>query len=128
MSGDLVGGCLCGAVRYRAARMARAGLCHCRMCQKASGAPVVAFGKGILRSTQEFEHDALCLRCDDAGPDAAFGVDLWIWFARLIGRRRFPVIDGWFVFGRENLAAQNRTECKEREFCFHAWFRYCTIG
>jgi hypothetical protein len=43
MSSDLVGGCLCGAVRYRAARMARASLCHCRMCQKASGAPVVAW-------------------------------------------------------------------------------------
>jgi hypothetical protein len=43
MSGDLIGGCLCGAVRYRATRMLRAGLCHCRMCQKASGAPVVAW-------------------------------------------------------------------------------------
>jgi hypothetical protein len=43
MSSDLTGGCLCGAVRYRAATMSRVGLCHCRMCQKASGAPVVAW-------------------------------------------------------------------------------------
>jgi hypothetical protein len=43
MSGDLVGGCLCGTVRYRATHMTRASLCHCRMCQKASGAPVVAW-------------------------------------------------------------------------------------
>jgi hypothetical protein len=43
MSDDLSGGCLCGSVRYRATTMSRAGLCHCRMCQKASGAPVVAW-------------------------------------------------------------------------------------
>jgi hypothetical protein len=43
MDGDFVGGCLCGAVRYRATAMLRTDLCHCRMCQKASGAPVVAW-------------------------------------------------------------------------------------
>ena len=43
MNGDLVGGCLCGAVRYRATAKLRTDLCHCRMCQKASGAPVVAW-------------------------------------------------------------------------------------
>ncbi|HEV2546139.1 MAG TPA: GFA family protein [Stellaceae bacterium] len=43
MAKDLTGGCLCGAVRYRTGGMIRAGYCHCRMCQKASGAPVVAW-------------------------------------------------------------------------------------
>ncbi len=43
MSGEFLGGCLCGAVRYRATEVLRVGLCHCRMCQKASGAPVVAW-------------------------------------------------------------------------------------
>jgi len=43
MAGEFTGGCLCGAVRYRATAMLRAELCHCRMCQKASGAPVVAW-------------------------------------------------------------------------------------
>ena len=43
MNPDFTGGCLCGAVRYHAMQMMRAGLCHCRMCQKASGAPVVAW-------------------------------------------------------------------------------------
>ncbi|HZS81638.1 MAG TPA: GFA family protein [Stellaceae bacterium] len=37
------GGCLCGAVRYRASEIRGAGYCHCRMCQRASGAPVVAW-------------------------------------------------------------------------------------
>lgn len=38
------GGCLCGAVRYRvAAAPVRAGYCHCRMCQRNSGAPVQAW-------------------------------------------------------------------------------------
>jgi hypothetical protein len=40
----LDGGCQCGAVRYRiAVRPAWVGYCHCRMCQKAHGAPVVAW-------------------------------------------------------------------------------------
>lgn len=38
------GGCQCGAVRYRiAAALDDAEICHCRMCQKAHGAPVVAW-------------------------------------------------------------------------------------
>lgn len=38
MSGKPVtGGCQCGAVRFRAAGLGRASLCHCRMCQKAFG-------------------------------------------------------------------------------------------
>ena len=38
------GGCLCGALRYSSsADPIENGYCHCRMCQKASGAPVVAW-------------------------------------------------------------------------------------
>ncbi len=33
----ITGGCQCGAVRYRAERLGRASICHCRMCQKAFG-------------------------------------------------------------------------------------------
>ena len=41
----LAGGCQCGAVRYRLiAEPTGASICHCRMCQKASGAPFMAFG------------------------------------------------------------------------------------
>lgn len=39
----LEGGCLCGAVRYRITKAPLdSGYCHCRMCQKTSGAPVQA--------------------------------------------------------------------------------------
>lgn len=39
------GGCLCGAVRYEisAGPVPESGYCHCRTCQKQSGAPVVAW-------------------------------------------------------------------------------------
>ncbi len=38
------GGCLCGKVRFRVtAPPLDTGYCHCRMCQRNSGAPVVAW-------------------------------------------------------------------------------------
>lgn len=39
------GGCLCGAVRYEvsAGGIPESGYCHCRTCQRQSGAPVVAW-------------------------------------------------------------------------------------
>jgi hypothetical protein len=40
----LEGGCLCGAVRYRIdASDGIVDYCHCRTCQRAAGAPVVAW-------------------------------------------------------------------------------------
>ena len=40
----LTGGCQCGAVRFAlSAPPARISICHCRMCQKASGAPFASF-------------------------------------------------------------------------------------
>ena len=40
----LAGGCQCGAIRFAlAAPPLKVTICHCRMCQKASGAPFAAF-------------------------------------------------------------------------------------
>ncbi len=39
------GGCLCGAVRYRASgEVTNLANCHCRSCRSSSGAPFVAWG------------------------------------------------------------------------------------
>src|SRR5437868_4033910 len=52
----LTGGCQCGAVRYALlAAPDELCVCHCRMCQKASGGPVMAYarvGKHALRWTR----------------------------------------------------------------------------
>jgi hypothetical protein len=37
------GGCMCGSLRYAARDRIDAGYCHCRMCQRSSGAPVLAW-------------------------------------------------------------------------------------
>ena len=38
------GGCACGLIRYQAASLPTgAGYCHCRLCQRSSGAPLLAF-------------------------------------------------------------------------------------
>ena len=38
-----IGGCLCGELRYEARNPIDAGYCHCRICQRSSGAPVLAW-------------------------------------------------------------------------------------
>jgi hypothetical protein len=44
MREGLTGGCLCGEIRYRIdAAPVEALYCHCRMCRRAHGAPVVAW-------------------------------------------------------------------------------------
>ncbi|UUP19016.1 GFA family protein [Nitratireductor thuwali] len=69
------GGCQCGAVRFRAARLGRPSICHCRMCQKQFGsffgAFVTAFEDELawtrgtpafFRSSQTVER-GFCARC-----------------------------------------------------------------
>jgi hypothetical protein len=41
MSERLSGGCRCGAVRYEVSAIVRNSICHCRDCQRSSGAPMV---------------------------------------------------------------------------------------
>jgi len=37
------GGCFCGAVRYAVSAIFDAGYCHCSICRRTSGAPVLAW-------------------------------------------------------------------------------------
>ncbi len=76
MGAELIGGCQCGAVRYRLhATPTGASICHCRMCQKAGGSPYMAFapvetrdfsiisGKlGIFKSSEIAER-GFCANC-----------------------------------------------------------------
>lgn len=41
--GVFTGGCQCGAVRFRATKLGRPSICHCRMCQKQFGSFFGAF-------------------------------------------------------------------------------------
>lgn len=73
---EIEGGCLCGAIRYRiAGPVSLAVHCHCSMCRRASGAPVMTFvvaGKedfrvikgepAVYRSSEHGERD-FCPRC-----------------------------------------------------------------
>lgn len=44
MTREMTGGCQCGKIRYRAAIASNeAYLCHCRMCQRATGGVSIAF-------------------------------------------------------------------------------------
>jgi hypothetical protein len=55
---ELRGGCQCGAVRYRlTASPTGASICHCRMCQKAGGAPFMAFA-GVRLAELEWTRGA----------------------------------------------------------------------
>ena len=48
---SIEGGCLCGAIRYRAtAPPVSRSICHCRTCRHASGAPSVAWSSFHLDS------------------------------------------------------------------------------
>ena len=84
MNLPLEGGCLCSAVRYRiSAEPIDAGYCHCRLCQRSTGAPVVswlsmasegfAWTKGepaVYRSSAEAER----LFCPTCGSQMVFRV------------------------------------------------------
>ncbi|MDX2157581.1 MAG: GFA family protein [Hyphomicrobiaceae bacterium] len=89
MSDLWTGGCQCGAVRFRATRLGRASLCHCRMCQKAfagvGGLLVtvhdVVWSRGELRHFQSSD-TARRGFCGDCGTPLTFehagGLDIAI--------------------------------------------------
>jgi hypothetical protein len=67
------GGCQCGAVRYRVMQpLGSAGICHCRMCQRAAGnvfAPLVTArgvewqGRPARWASSDIAERGFCARC-----------------------------------------------------------------
>lgn len=57
MSDQMTGGCACGRVRYTATiHDDKAYLCHCRMCQRATGSVSIAF-KHVKEDEISWEHE-----------------------------------------------------------------------
>ena len=57
MAEQITGGCACGRVRYTATITdAAAYLCHCRMCQRASGSVSLAL-KNVKHANIKWEHE-----------------------------------------------------------------------
>lgn len=85
MSDVFTGGCQCGALRFRLeAPLRRASVCHCRMCQKATGGPFGAFASfptAALTWTRgrrkTFRSSDAILRgfCGDCGTPLTFEAD-----------------------------------------------------
>ena len=78
----LTGGCQCGAIRFAlSAPPTKVSICHCRMCQKASGAPFASFAE-IERSDfswtrgkpAAFHSSTIAMRdyCADCGTPLSF--------------------------------------------------------
>jgi hypothetical protein len=81
---QLEGGCACGAVRYRVVSSPfDAGYCHCSLCRRSAGAPVLAFatvpladfivtGNPRRRRSTDFGERWFCEQC---GTQIAMRVD-----------------------------------------------------
>ncbi len=77
-----LGGCLCGALRYQVNdKPIDSGYCHCRICQRSAGAPVLAWATfsvqafiytqgipSVYRSTPQYQREF----CGSCGTQIAF--------------------------------------------------------
>ena len=62
------GGCLCGKLRFAArARPVWSGYCHCRMCQRSTGAPVLAWASVPAESFSYLEGSPSIYRSSASG-------------------------------------------------------------
>jgi hypothetical protein len=79
----LSGGCQCGAIRFAmTSAPSKVSICHCRMCQKAAGAPFASFAdidKDLFAWTRgqpaSFRSSSIAERffCADCGTPLGFG-------------------------------------------------------
>jgi hypothetical protein len=109
----LTGGCQCGAIRYRLDAAPGGNICHCRMCQKASGGPFMAFG-GVPNASFVVTRGALSIyrssEIAERGFCAACGTPLTY---RTLGGQRVGVTLGSLdnpgaVAPKEQIGAESR--------------------
>ena len=68
-SEPITGGCLCGAIRYEVTGPEiDAGFCHCRMCQRFSGGPVIAWASFPREALQFTQGEPKYHRSSQGGP------------------------------------------------------------
>jgi hypothetical protein len=110
----LSGGCQCGAVRYTLlAAPTRPSICHCRMCQKASGGPFMALTGVALAEIQwtrgkpkTFRSSSHATRgfCENCGTPLTYQFDGFDRIAVTIGSlddpNAAPPTDQWGVEAR----------------------------
>ena len=84
------GGCFCGAVRFELSEIYDAGYCHCSICRRFSGAPLVAWANAPARA----------FRISAGSPVGFASSDHWVRYfcpacgAPVYGRHPSPPDDG----------------------------------
>jgi hypothetical protein len=88
----VTGGCLCGKVRYEAQAFLKSGYyCHCKQCQKSSGAPV-EIGIPIESGTLKFiKNEPKYFKSSDVGKRGFCGNC----GSRIVWRANDPTKDHW---------------------------------
>lgn len=87
-AGIRTGGCLCGEIRFRLdSEPSDPGYCHCRMCQRFGGSPVMAFASVPLAALR-FEGEAPARYRSSADGERWFcrhcGSSLAMWVSRAL--------------------------------------------
>lgn len=104
-SARITGGCLCGKIRYEvSAPMTDPHYCHCRTCQKASGAPVIA-GAFAARNTFRFTEGAPTIFRSSPIIERGFcgGCGTYLIYR--------PLIPEWSAWMIVTIASLDRPEC-----------------
>lgn len=108
----MLGGCLCGAVRYRLSAAPKTSVnCHCSMCRRHSGAAFLTY-IAVDRSAFQIERgelvgyrsskDAVRSHCGSCGSPLTFVFDsdpesVWVTVGTLDNPDEATPVENWFV-------------------------------
>lgn len=110
--GSVLGGCLCGAVRYRLTAEPKVSVnCHCSMCRRHSGAAFLTYA-AVDRAAFQIERgelapyrssaDAIRSHCASCGSPLTFVFDaepetVWVTVGTLDNPDLAAPVENWFV-------------------------------